>query len=543
MKPDASLRVLLIEDSPTDALLLKETLTGGPGLGEIETVARLDEALQRLDQERFDVALADLSLPDSHGLETFRRLHAHSSRVPIIVLSGLDDEALALRTVEEGAQDYLVKGRSDQAALFRAIRYAISRAELDDALKNERNLLRSVIDNLIDAIYVKDTSGRFLLGNLAHARSLGFASPEEIVGCSTAEMFPPEAARRFQADDERVMHTGQPILNQHERIAEPGEPVRWLSTTKVPMRDAQGRIVGIIGIGRDITARKLAEEQLARSAEELRARNAEMEEDLDMAREVQQAFLPQQFPVFPPSVSPEETALRFYSRYLPTTALGGDFFHVQPISDYQAGIFICDVMGHGVRAALVTAIHRALVEELTPFAADPGVFLTRMNDALVSILRKTRSPMFASAFYIVVDTERGVMRYANAGHPLPLHLRRSDGRAVLLEGPGEHPGPALGVFEGSVYDTQDRPVGHRDVVMLFTDGLYEVENSRGELFDHALLVETVEAHSGRPIEEVFDQTIARARAFSITRNFIDDVCLVGVEVMKIMEKAREESCA
>ena len=75
-----------------------------------------------------------------------------------------------------------------------------------------------------------------------------------------------------------------------------------------------------------------------------------------MAREVQLAFLPQQFPTFPRHAAPDESSLQFHAEYLPATTLGGDFFHIIPISDNEAGILICDVMGHGVRAALVTAV-------------------------------------------------------------------------------------------------------------------------------------------------------------------------------------------
>src|SRR5207248_865042 len=145
---------------------------------------------------------------------------------------------------------------------------------------------------------------------------------------------------------------------------------------------------------------KQAEEQLATYNEELREKNSQLEDDLDMASEIQQAFLPHQFPAFPRGVALEQSALQFHSRYLPTGAVGGDFFHVLPLSETQAGVFICDVMGHGVRAALVTAIQRALIEELMDVAHDPGEFLTRINHALLSILRRTRTPMFASAFYL-----------------------------------------------------------------------------------------------------------------------------------------------
>ena len=111
----------------------------------------------------------------------------------------------------------------------------------------------------------------------------------------------------------------------------------------------------------------------------------QLEDDLDMASEVQQAFLPQQFPSFPSHAAPGQSAIGFFSQYLPTGAVGGDFFHVLPLSDTEAGIFICDVMGHGVRAALVTAIQRALVEEMAGLGRQPGDFLTHINQALLSI--------------------------------------------------------------------------------------------------------------------------------------------------------------
>ena len=399
-------------------------------------MTRLAAALERLGLDRMDVVLADLSLPDSQGIETFRQLYRHPSRAPIVVLSGLDDEAMALRTVEEGAQDYLVKGQFDSALLVRSIRYAIKRAAVETALENERNLLRSVIDNVPDAIFVKDAEGRYLLGNAAHAQRVGVASPEEIVGYTSAKFFAPEVARAFAEDDQRVLASGVPIVNRRESAGEGHGALKWLSTTKVPLRDARGRIIGIVGVSRDITARKEAEEKLAAYADELRAKNAEIEDDLQMAREVQQAFLPQQFPLFPSTARPEENALRFVSRYLPTTTLGGDFFHVVPISDTRAGVFICDVMGHGVRAALVTAIQRTLVEELHVLADRPGAFLTQMNASLLSILRRTNSPLFASAFYLVADLIEGTLCYANAGHPRPLHLRRAEG-TVRAFGAGE----------------------------------------------------------------------------------------------------------
>lgn len=522
--------VLLVEDDSGDVLLLRENLEDSPLKLEVTNVTRLSDAVARLGDAKFDIIIADLSLPDSKGIETFQKLSERSPQTPIVVLSGSDDEQLALQTVEMGAQDYLVKGQVDQALLVRSIRYAIRRAEAEKTIQEDRNLLRSVIDNLVDAVYVKDTQGRYLLGNLAHAHQLGLQSPSDVVGKTMDELFPEEVVRRFRADDERVLSTLKPIINRHEMVEDGRGPERWLSTTKVPLLSPTGELLGLIGIGRDITGRKQAEEQVARYTRELQEKNAEMEDDLEMAREVQQAFLPQQYPTFPRHVAQAESAIRFYSKYLPTTTLGGDFFHILPISETKAGILICDVMGHGVRAALVTAVQRALVEELTEFASTPGEFLTRMNEAFLSILRRTRSPMFASAFYVTVDVGTYQMRYANAGHPRPLLLRRRANEVLSLEGPGTRPGPALGVFGDSKYDEAESAIEPEDLLMLFTDGLYEVENSRGEFYDQQMLMAAVQTRLGLPAEGLFDSMLEIVRDFSATRDFIDDVCLVGIEV-------------
>jgi sigma-B regulation protein RsbU (phosphoserine phosphatase) len=388
-----------------------------------------------------------------------------------------------------------------------------------------------VIDNVPDSIFVKDVDGRYLLGNTAHAQQLGLNSPEDVVGRTSSDFFSPDVASAFTEDDQRVISTGEAIVNRREFVGD-GRALKWLSTTKVPLRDARGRIIGVVGVGRDITARKQAEEKLARYAEELREKNAEIEDDLQMAREVQQAFLPQQFPAFPRTASVEESALLFVSRYFPTMTLGGDFFHVLSLSDTRAGVFICDVMGHGVRAALVTAIQRTLVEELHHLADRPGEFLTQMNASLLSILRRTHSPLFASAFYIVADLAAGTLTYANAGHPRALHLRRDQGVVEPLA--HGKPGPALGVFSDSVYLAYETRISPNDLCILFTDGLYEVENARGELFDLNLLREVLQMRLQRPTEELFDEILNEVRRFSATGGFADDVCLVGMQVERLL---------
>jgi len=309
----------------------------------------------------------------------------------------------------------------------------------------------------------------------------------------------------------------------------------YVQVVKTPLYDAEGQPMGLQGIFWDITQQRLAEEkirriniELSQSQEELKRKNQQMEDDLKMAREIQLTMLPQQFPTFPLPGKKSGSAFDFTHRYLPTGSVGGDFFAISALSEREAAVFICDVAGHGVRSSLVTAMIRALVEELKPLATNPGSFLTKLNSDLHAILRHAGTPMLTTAFYLVADCKTGLIRYANAGHPKPLHLSRESGKVSLLGNLGGKAQPALGLFEEAAYQTTEQSLSGEDVIMLFTDGLYEVQDEREELYTQAMLVGNVEQRMQLPVGQMFDEVIKEVRAFS-AGGFSDDVCLVGME--------------
>jgi serine phosphatase RsbU (regulator of sigma subunit) len=232
---------------------------------------------------------------------------------------------------------------------------------------------------------------------------------------------------------------------------------------------------------------KEAQDAIKRSQEELRARNALMQADLELAQAMQQAFILKEYPSFPPHVAPNESALCFCHRYIPAATLGGDFFDVLALSDTAAGVFICDVMGHGVRSALVTAMMRVLVDERDSIAADPGKFLSAINHHLLAILEQAHTPMFISAFYLIADIASGRMCYANAGHPSPLRVRRSANTVEWLLSAYSPSGPALGIFKDASYEPAWCDLAADDLFVLFTDGLVEVTDASEEYGQERLL--------------------------------------------------------
>ncbi|MCX6907641.1 MAG: PAS domain-containing protein, partial [Verrucomicrobia bacterium] len=257
------IHILQIEDNPSEVVLMRAMLAeAGEGQFELASVERLSEGLKRLAAGGIDLVMLDLGLPDSHGLETFTTVHTQAPQVPIIVLSSLDDESIAMKTVHEGAQDYVVKGeKMDARLLVRTIHYAIERKRAEQAMAEQHKLLRTLIDNLPDLIYAKDPQGRLFLDNAAHMRFLGAAKPEDALGKTVYDYFPKEIADRFFADEQRVILSGDPLVNREEASVDRTGRRIWVLTSKVPLRDATGKSLGMVGITRDITLRKEAEQR------------------------------------------------------------------------------------------------------------------------------------------------------------------------------------------------------------------------------------------------------------------------------------------
>ncbi|HUA38570.1 MAG TPA: SpoIIE family protein phosphatase [Candidatus Sulfopaludibacter sp.] len=402
------------------------------------------------------------------------------------------------------------------------------------SLRNSESLYHSLVETMPQNVFRKDLQGRFTFANQQYCKHYK-CKLEDILGKTDFDFFPKELAEKYQRDDRRVIETGQTyeIIEEHQPL---GQEKTIVQVVKTPLYGADGSIIGLQGIFWDITAQKMAEEQirranaeLARSREELRTKNLLMEENLHMAREIQFAMLPQQYPAFPAGVPAEQSAFQFVHRYQPAETVSGDFFNVSALSEDEAAVFICDVTGHGMRAALVTAMIRALVEELKPIARDPGNFLRKVNADLFTILKTTGSPMLTTAFYLVANWRTGVLRFANAGHPKPLMIHRGAGRVEPLVNASGKSQPALGLFEDPPYQTTEIGLAPGDLLMLFTDGLYEVQGPNEELYSQERLIMDVKDRLQKPAGQLFDELLAAIGNFSVDHEFADDVCLVGME--------------
>jgi sigma-B regulation protein RsbU (phosphoserine phosphatase) len=392
-------------------------------------------------------------------------------------------------------------------------------------VEEERFLLRQLIDHVPLKIYFKDLASRFVTANQGTAEQMGCENATELVGKHDRDFFQYEHWKPADDDEKRIIHTGEPVIDllEHETWHHGDET--WVITSKFPWRDRHGNIKGTFGVSSDVTKLVTAQQQASELAAQLLQKNQAYEEELMLAREIQQALAGEGFPSATDNTAHQ---INFGARYIPISGLAGDFFEVMKMSDDSYGVLICDVMGHGVRSALIVAMLRGLLEKQRAQALDPGLFLQGLNDGLVAILERAATTMFATAFFGVVDLTSATFRYSCAGHPGPIVCGRSGVYQIARE--RAHKGPGLGLMRGASYPTNKIPLAEIDRMVLFTDGVLEAENQSGEPFFENRLMEIISRKSGEPLEDLLEGILSSVLAFSESRHFDDDVCLLGIEI-------------
>ncbi|MFC2050815.1 PAS domain S-box protein [Chloroflexota bacterium] len=264
-----NVKILLIEDNPGDARLIREMLAEAPDASfELETAKRLSTGLKHLAKEATDVILLDIGLPDSQGLDTVNKVYAQVKTVPIVVLTGLEDESVGMEAVQHGAQDYLVKGQIQSKALWRVINYSIERKRAGEMLRQSEERYRTLFNSKLDGMCVIDETMKVLLANQAAADMFGFDSIDDLLDANPFDFIPLEERERILAVVAKDLFENDLRKVNEFRLKDKSGKDVWVGTIGT-LTEYQDKLAGLISF-RDITDRKRLEEHLEKERQEFK---------------------------------------------------------------------------------------------------------------------------------------------------------------------------------------------------------------------------------------------------------------------------------
>ena len=270
--------VLLVEDNPGDARLLREMLQEeGLYSSELLHADSMADAEKFLAEHAVDIILLDLGLPDAQGLEAVRRAHAVAPRVPLVVLTGLDDEVLAAQTLQEGAQDYLIKGQITSSVgqvetrgILRALRYAVERKNMEDALFMETERAQVTLNSIGEAVICTDVGGKVTFLNPVAEKLTGWSLQDaagrpmvdvfQVLDATTRETTP--NPMEMAVDQNRIVHLPSNCI----LVRRDGHEVP-IEDCVAPIHDLEGEVAGAVIVFRDVSAARAMAAQIAHTAQ------------------------------------------------------------------------------------------------------------------------------------------------------------------------------------------------------------------------------------------------------------------------------------
>ena len=244
-----------------------------------------------------------------------------------------------------------------------------------------KRLFETLMEQTADRIYIKDRRSRFVVASHSLAKMHGFEDRHELEGLTDFDLFSIEHAQQAFEDEQEIIRSNRPMINKTEKETWPDGAVTWVASSKAPVHLNDGKVAGIIGISRDVTAEKHAQERLARSEARLREQNEIMRSDYESAKKVQGFMIPGRLPVVP--------GVELGYVWKPMTAVGGDIINFPRNPANALLFFMGDVCGHGVTAAFYTVLVKYLTSHSAEvYADDPRQFLNAVNEQIIGRLNE-----------------------------------------------------------------------------------------------------------------------------------------------------------
>ena len=382
---------------------------------------------------------------------------------------------------------------------------------VDDTIR----LFSIAVEHSPSSVVITDQNGSIEYVNPKFSELTGY-SFDEVLGQNPRILKSGIQTKEFYKDMWDIIKNGKEWRGEFHNKKKNGE-LYWEIASISPVISESGAIRHYVAVKEDISKRKSAEEALRRSEEKLKKRNEEIERELSYAQVVVKQLLPER--------APQVEHLKIYNRYKPMDTVGGDIFSFNKYNKDDVGVFLADVVGHGVSAALFLALVKSTSDAIsTKQWRNPAAYLKELND---EILRNISEYFITALYAIFVYKQHGyTMHFARGGHPPPIHYRYKEEKALLVKTKGK----PLGFFEDIRFQEQSLSMYKGDRIFLYTDGLNETIDKNKKMLDYEGLVDIVNATSGLDLDRQLDMIIDRVDNYRESTKADDDIVLIGIEV-------------
>ncbi len=505
----------------------------------------LTPGINTIAMELFSSSVEGVVIMDNTGSV----LHINKAALKILNIGSVDTSSLRMETLIDGyrrdavysnlqtttagpkeKRTVLVSQSDIRAGIVTTGRILIinditAMARMNEALRESNELFTLIANNVTDVIWIYDlATARFSYVSPSSTASTGW-TPEEYTRLKLSDILDEEDFAQItrllssEIDRDELRYPGRSRGLTLKEKTKSGEKVD-IEIKASFIRDAAGKPLAVLGVTRDITEHIRLENQLRASLEQLKERNDTIENDLKTAQIIQRALLPAETP------SCERLSIEF--RYRPLEAVGGDFFNIQPLAEGGLSVFLSDVTGHGITAALFLSLLKSISSaHLRKYAYEPSEYLAAVNADMF----ENMNSYFLSAVYGIFKFTSGrqsiSLATACGGHPPPIVHHAGNEPAHYLD----IRGAMIGVASDNTFPELEITLNPGDRVYFYTDGLPEMTDARRDYLGYDRFLDIVGRTKSMRLDEALDTIMAAANEYRGSGQITDDIVIIGVEVL------------
>lgn len=382
-----------------------------------------------------------------------------------------------------------------------------------------RWLFQSLMEHLDEYIYFKDKDSKFLAVSNYLVTQCGKKHPQEVLGLSDFDLFDSKHSKEAFIDENKLA-SGEICELSKEELVEVDGDLTWVASRKLPLRTRSKYLAGSFGLSRNITQQKDMRDRLEAS-------NERMQAELLLARKMQETLMRQNIPPF--SKSKNQCGLEISTKYAASFHLSGDFYSIIKTDENHAAILIADVMGHGVRAAMVTAMIQLAVHQLCDYFSQPKEYMQHLNNMLHNSIKSAGQTIFATAAYCYIDLRSKQMTYVQAGGSHGIFVPGNATTQKPRAFDSSNICPALGLLPETRYMESTIELNVGDEVLLYTDGIIEASLGEEE-YGEARLTQFLIDHQQDNVSEMMNFLVSEVSNFTKSDQLDDDMCMIGLKV-------------